>query len=554
MLYILKKYQLFLKTDTSIKLNFNEFIINIISNNFEDIILDLENDYKTLLNEQFKNKLINSYIKIINDQTNSLLQTVNDLKQDITLKFDHLFSLDIEEVLNETNNKMNDTLDSIKEYKTHFDSFKIPEELILFFQTYVNNEIQPVYQGLDILINKKKEKITLEYLQIYSKYYENIYKFINKKEKTYSLIDIIVNEINSYGKSEYEYKNKLENEINRIERRNIRRLNEEETDEDISEDYKEKTGVKSVDENFHNLFNSIKNTIKIIQTDEYFDKLVEKIEQNINKLNISYKDSENIIENLYKEGEIYSILKNKLEYLYNLSINYYKEIKDNYNSFRKYIEKSLIEINDLISRCVNITYKTLADKYEEISNDSEEFDIEQDKIEENINKIEYTSISQNSEYKTVIDIKYLVKKVRFKYPVSTEEEGNNKMPKFKASIINQIKPQKINLEINSPFGYCGRNTQRVEVEFNKVNYTTIINIDTRSTLINITTITDFDDYQYNVKRYIVEDSYENICGEFLGILLCIEEKCNINNIKMLEEPVMKIKNKVTKEETISIEV
>ena len=341
MLYILKKYQLFLKTDTSIKLNFNEFIINIISNNFEDIILDLENDYKTLLNEQFKNKLINSYIKIINDQTNSLLQTVNDLKQDITLKFDDLFSLDIEEVLNETNNKMNDTLDSIKEYKTHFDSFKIPEELILFFETYVNNEIQPVYQGLDILINKKNEKIILEHLQIYSKYYENIYKidkFINKKEKTFSLMDIIVNEINSYGKSEYEYKNKLENEINRIERRNIRRLNEEETDEDISEDYKEKTGVKSVDENFHNLFNSIKNTIKIIQTDEYFDKLVEKIEQNINKLNISYKDSENIIENLYKEDEIYSILNDKLEYLYNLSINYYKEIKEDYTLYNKVID------------------------------------------------------------------------------------------------------------------------------------------------------------------------------------------------------------------------
>ena len=33
------------------------------------------------------------------------------------------------------------------------------------------------------------------------------------KEKIYSLIDIILNEINSYGKSEYEYKNKLEQAI-----------------------------------------------------------------------------------------------------------------------------------------------------------------------------------------------------------------------------------------------------------------------------------------------------------------------------------------------------
>ena len=85
-----------------------------------------------------------------------MFQTVNE---DITSNFDDLFSLDLEEVLNETNNKMNDTLDSIKEYKIHFDSFKIPEELILFFETYVNNEIQPVSQGLDILINKKKKKL-----------------------------------------------------------------------------------------------------------------------------------------------------------------------------------------------------------------------------------------------------------------------------------------------------------------------------------------------------------------------------------------------------------
>ena len=80
---------------------------------------------------------------------------------------------------------------------------------------------------------------------------------------------------------------------------------------------------------------------------------------------------------------------------------------------------------------------------------------------ENINKIEHKSITQNKELITDVVIKYLVKKVRFKFSVSTEEEGNNKKLKVKASIINQIKPQIIKFEIYSIFGTCGRNIQTV---------------------------------------------------------------------------------------------
>ena len=103
-----------------------------IYSNFEAIESEPEKDYKALLNEQFKKKLVNSYSKVLNDQTNDLIKTINDLKQNIKSMFDDLFSLDIEEVLNEANTKMKVILDSVEEYKTHFNSFKIPEELILF--------------------------------------------------------------------------------------------------------------------------------------------------------------------------------------------------------------------------------------------------------------------------------------------------------------------------------------------------------------------------------------------------------------------------------------
>ena len=535
-----------------------------IYSNFEAIESEPEKDYKALLNEQFKKKLVNSYSKVLNDQTNDLIKTINDLKQNIKSTFDDLFSLDIEEVLNEENTKMKIILDSIEEYKTHFNSFKIPEELILFFETYGDNKIQPAYQGLEAYINKEIKNLTLQYLEKNSKDYENKYKnceFTNKIETTYSLIkdegiDSIFNEINLYGTSENEFKGKIQDEINKMERRNIRRLNGEETEVDISEE--NKVAGESIDVNFYKLFNLSKNTIKFIETYDYFDKFIEKIEKYVKRLNISYKDSENIIENLYKEDDINSILIDKLQFLYNLTIDYYNEIKLNYNKLRKYIEESLNEIYYLLNRSANITYKTFEDKFEEISNDCESFDKEYDEIEKNVNTIERTSIghtlfSEISEYTIVADIEAIIKKARFKFSLSTEIEGNIEKPKVKASVINQIRPQKINFEIYSPFGFCGRDIQRVEVEFNNVNYTTNLNMDTKSKLINMTTITDFDIYQYSVGRYKVEDSNEEICNYFLGISICTKKECDINNPIIVEAPKQKIRDKNKKVETRLIE-
>ena len=559
MKYILNDYNIFLNKDTSIKLSFNEIIINRIYNNFVAIVSELERDYKALLNEQFKKKLVNSYSKVLNDQTNDLVKTFNDLKQNIKSMFDGLFSLDIEEVLNEANTKMKIILDSVEEYKTHFNSFKIPEELILFFETYGDNIIKPAYQGLETYINKETKNLTLQYLEKNSKDYENKYKnceFTNKIETTYSLIkdegiDSIFNEINLYGTSENEFKGKIQDEINKMERRNIRRLNGEETEVDISEE--NKVAGESIDVNFYKLFNLSKNTIKFIETYDYFDKFIEKIEKYVKRLNISYKDSENIIENLYKEDDINSILIDKLQFLYNLTIDYYNEIKLNYNKLRKYIEESLNEIYYLLNRSANITYKTFEDKFEEISNNCESIDKEYDEIK-NINTIKHTSIghtlfSEISEYTIVADIEAIIKKARFKFSLSTEVEGNIK----KSKGYESNKTSKNNFEIYSPFGFCGRDIQRVEVEFNNVNYTTNLNMDTKLKLINMTTITDFDIYQYSVGRYKVEDSNEEICNYFLGISICTKKECDINNPIIVEAPKQKIRDKNKKVETRLIE-
>ena len=111
----MKFYIFFLKEDASIRI-FNKRILNIIESNIKDITPELEKKYKDLLNEKFKNKLISSYTKVMNAQTNEMIQAVNNSKEIVRTMFDDLFTIDIDKVLNETNYKMNITLDSIKEY------------------------------------------------------------------------------------------------------------------------------------------------------------------------------------------------------------------------------------------------------------------------------------------------------------------------------------------------------------------------------------------------------------------------------------------------------
>ena len=556
--YLVNDYKKFLIEDSYIKINFNEKILNSIDTNLKDVSSELEKDFTNLLNEKFKNNFINSYIKVMNTQTADMIDTVNNLKQNIKSMIDGLFSLDIDKVLNDTNNKMNETLNSIKEYNNHFNSFKIPEELIKFLDTYGDNVIQRAYDGFETLINKETKNITLTNLQKNSKKFEDYLKsddFMKIRNNTYSLlknenIDIIKQSINTYGTTEYP--NILQNEINRIDSRILRRLNGEQTEDDTVEEYKEKVADKAIDENFNKLLNISESTLNFIKTYENFDKFEEIIQKYKKKLKISYKESQQIIENTYKDDDIFEILNDKLESLNNYSQNYYDEIENYFNSLKKYIEESLNEIDDLLNQCANVTFKTFANKYEEISKDAESIDKQYDN-KVNLEPITHISSFQNGEFNTTAEISNLKRKARFKFELITEGEGRVKKPKIRAIVNNQIRPENVILKISSKIGSCGEEYNLININFNNVTYSTYLNFDTKSTLINVTTISDFESFKYSIGRYKIENSDENFCTCFLGICNCIENSCDINNILTIEEPIEKTKHKIYKEDSISIE-
>ena len=126
------------------------------------------------------------------------------------------------------------------------------------------------------------------------------------------------------------------------------------------------------------------------------------------------------------------------------------------------------------------------------------------------------------------------------------------IPKIEASVENQIRPKNAIFTISSPFGTCGENIIKVEVKFNDVNYTTNLNFDAQSSVINVTNIANFESYNYRIEKLRVEDSGERKCFSFAGISICYTTECDKDNPITVGASTPKFNPKVTKEETISI--
>ena len=98
-----EKYISFIKNDVSINSAFNKAIKTKIDDNINLIIPDIENKYNRLLNKYMKERLIDSYIKVLNEKSNEMIITIKEQREFIKAEFDDLFSLDPDDVLNDIN-------------------------------------------------------------------------------------------------------------------------------------------------------------------------------------------------------------------------------------------------------------------------------------------------------------------------------------------------------------------------------------------------------------------------------------------------------------------
>ena len=501
-----------------------------INNALKEIINDLKDKdqftdfYISLLNDNFKNIFIDSYKNSMNKQLNELLENINEQKEVLKSEIDNCFTLEPEEVLNEINNKINNTLESLNEYNSkYYDGFSISNDFTNYLNNYGNNVIQPLYIKLIELIDDSTKNIILNNINKNSKIFiENLNTnaFNELSNKTYSLTkeiyEKIKNSINIYGIKEYN--NNLNNEIININLRNIRRLNGEMTDED-QEKEKNINIDRGVSEIFKKLLEYSENLIIFVNGFEEFNKFKNNIINALNSLDDSFSKSKNqIIKNNY-ENYITDNLTEKLIYLKNISSDYYNSLNETFCNLEYYLNRSIYEIYDLLNQCENITYKTFSEKYENITKEIKFINKEYNNDTE-ISPIKHNSSWENNNLMATAKFKNLKKKGKFNFFYKYEKGSS---PIMRVELVDECKPEDLELVIEEQYADCGKNVEEVIAKFDDVNITFITYIDYNIILnqINMTTIANFDSYEYDIYKYKIQTSSRKVCKIILGNEICV---------------------------------
>ena len=106
------------------------------------------------------------------------------------------------------------------------------------------------------------------------------------------------------------------------------------------------------------------------------------------------------------------------------------------------------------------------------------------------------------------------------------EDNNYRYPKLVASIINKSRPKKMSVDIYSLYGNCAKTGTKIEATFNDANYKMNLNYGTKAENINVTTITNYEKYEYNIEVYEIEDEEEPECFTLAYIEFCLNTaKC-----------------------------
>ena len=537
---IKERYIAFIKNDASINSFFNEAIQKKIAYNIDFIIPEMDNEYNRLLNKYMKERLIDSYKKVLDEKSNEMIITVKEQREYIKVQFDDLFTLEPDIVLNDINIKLNNTKKAIKDYNEHLQSFQISQDILTYVENYGNNKIKPCYENFLNLLNEITKNEILENLEKNSKTYKNSYEKneilpllnnLSNDLKT-KYIEIMNDTIHTYGIDDYE-----DNLNKTIKKYKLRMLD---TNENESL-YSKKVADKSIDETFFKLLKNSENLKNFIVNYEKFDEFDEIIRKNIDNLKSSYRSSKNLINKNY-EDETLLRFSDKLDSLYHLSSDYYNQINESFYQIKNYLYTSIQEIDNLLKLCANNTYSAFAERYYNISNITQTKDNAQEEIETEYKIEGFKSDQQNGNYYTDVKISSLEKKAKFKFTFNFDFDplNNLKMPKVYAHVINLSRPKKVNIEIYSTFGIDGKNVDAYEIEFNNVSYSIDLDFNTDSNNIISNVVTDFDSYKYSNERYILDYKIPECPENDNPLIVCVldDKKLERQTISPLEDRII----------------
>jgi len=519
---LIKDYLSFLENEPMIEKNFDDSIVKLIKNSLNIAKNDIEATYIDSLYSNLNKKFISTYNETLNKETENILDLINRIKEDQISEMGDLFTLEPENILEEINDNINKTLKSIIEYNSL--SFSPPDELINFFNNFPEDKIKPIYDQFKNNIDKSSNNLVISHFKNNTKNYEtsfNLDKIMNYSEESFfAFKDNYIDNISLYlDHFKVDYPDIYEKELS-----------------------KEKEYVinyKPLEDTLQKLLTNFENTKIYIETLKEFNDYDKIIKNNINNLNIAYKESKRLIKASNYEEEIDTDFNNKLDDLKETTLNYYNKINESYYNIKQYLNESIENIDTILNKCINTIYENLKEQYKKIVEEEDPIDEEDTKTEEKLDEIRNYFKIENKRYCISANIKNLLKYTRFKYNLEFENNDYKKL-KLSVSIINKSRPKVMEIDIFSFNGYCGKDGFLISTNINNVNYQMNLNYDTKSNNITYITNANFDKYEYNIEQYQLENSEETICFTLEYIEFCFpigrcENRTSLFNEKYFNE-------------------
>ena len=534
----------------------NKDIITMIKLKFHDSSSYIQNSCNNNLIKYLKEPFLESYKKVLKEKTEEMINFAYEQKETLRVQIYKKFTINSDIILDNIDEKLNQTQESINKYKIYANNFEINSDLIEFLNKYVQNNVEPIYSNIKTLIKNAKTNNRNNILEALNKsseiylnslnlsYFNNLSSFIYSNFQN-NFLNNITRHINLYNPDHYS--EHLEEKKKNLTG-NLRILESNETGEIIRNLYIEKMPDKALGKTFKDILDSSNLVKSFITSLNEFNVFHEQIKSYIVQLEDNCKRSEILIEEKKETGifdeELYDIFNNKLVSLKNSTKDYYNQINESYSKIQNYLISSINNIDESLNHCANVTVTTFLDECNKIK---EEF---LPKSIENLmdGGVKYIVFNHDMKLENNGQIKYDIKiynnkKAYFSLDLEFESIKENIL---EAKIINLSGPKSMQIEIKSGTSNCGESKRTILANFGAANYTMLIHFDTESANINITTITHFEKYEYEIKDFQIntilpEDDFIIINGIIVNQGNLMDEECEDNPVNE-EIKIVKEKN------------
>ena len=508
-------YTHFLKENADIRNSFSSSILEKIDFNLDEIMPNIEKNYKTVLDKFLKEKFMNSFSEILNERSQDTIKDFYEEKRKLQETLDPLFSSKEDKDLNAINRYINYTLDTIQTYRNFYYSFKLSESAKDFFINYGNNILLKIFKQFNQDLNKKLKEVITTGINNNSLEIEKLDPevFINKRNLIHD--NIYNNYINDLDKSFKEYglsREEYNNHLIATQEQNTNHFTRRLVDNEIELETKKRVESRYVEDTLTLINSKVSNTYNYINTLNCLRNYQVKIKKYNTTLNIDYKRVLDMItQNKYNE-EIDTFMKEKLDNLTYILTDYYDKVYSSFFSLKTKFQRSFFNFNFYMYDVVISTYYELNNHYLELLNSKNNMSkIITNYIEEYPLTLDYNLKSENMMNNATAKIKNLQEYGEFQFN-STIEGLRFLVPKIKAKIVNKIIPKNIEVEITNGYSFCDKKSNMFNIAFNDVNLTMTVEYDTKSNYINITTYNNIEKYKYSIHTYEIfgEEETEEI--------------------------------------------